>query len=111
MVKAFVTQVGLNLTLIIYTISFQTRKLSIGSMRKRTKSDAECEEYVCPMDTEVPVPLQKIFSPRVRKNESVQKDIVTSQKTRGNEQQVSETTNNRKSKYKLLQPIVITVKA
>lgn len=69
---------------------FQTRRLSIGGMRKRTKSDAECEEYVCPMDTEIPVPLQKIFSPRLRKTEGVQQGVVTNQKTRGDEQQVSE---------------------
>ena len=58
-------------------------------MRKRTKSEPECEEYVCPMDTEIPVPLQKIFSPRVRKAECVQQGLVTS-KTRGEEHQVSE---------------------
>ena len=64
-------------------------------MRKRTKSDAECEEYVCPMDTEVPVPLQKMLLPRQRKNDGLQNDLVTAnQKTREKEQQVSEYNND-----------------
>jgi hypothetical protein len=42
------------------------------------------------MDTEIPVPLQKIFSPRLRKTEGVQQGVMTNQKTRGDEQQVSE---------------------
>ena len=52
-------------------------------MKKRTKSDAECEEYVCPMDTEVPLALQNIFSPRLRKNDCVPSSNVTEQRHKG----------------------------
>ncbi|XP_028397692.1 liprin-beta-2-like [Dendronephthya gigantea] len=72
----------------------KTRKLSIGGMRKRTKSEAEYEEYVCPMDTEVPAPLQKIFSPRQRKNENVQQGLLPNQKARGDEQGDDELTKS-----------------
>ena len=87
-------KVGRNLT-VGSMFPFQTRKLSIGGMRKRTKSETECEEYVCPMDTEVPAPLQKIFTPRTRKAEDVQQGLMINQKskTRRDEQQVSETMN------------------
>jgi hypothetical protein len=40
------------------------------------------------MDSEVPLPLQKIFLPRQRKNNGVQKGLVTSQKTQEKEKQV-----------------------
>lgn len=59
------------------------RSLSIGGMKKRTKSETECEEYVCPMDTEVPIPLQKIFLPRLRKNDDVSSGHVSAQKPPG----------------------------
>ena len=52
-------------------------------MRKRTKSEAESEEYVCSMDTEVPTPLQNIFSQKLRKNDSLAADHVTGQRVPG----------------------------
>lgn len=62
-----------------------SRKMSIGGIKKRTKSDSECEEYVCPMDTELPIPLQKIFSPRLRKGDGVTSGHVTGQRVAGKE--------------------------
>ena len=64
------------------------RSLSIGGMKKRTKSETECEEYVCPMDTEIPIPLQKIFSPRLRKSDGVPSSHVTEQRPPGRDHQV-----------------------
>lgn len=48
----------------------QPRKLSISGIKKRTKSDIECEEYICPMDSEVPQLLHSLLPTRTRKNDN-----------------------------------------
>jgi len=44
------------------------RTMSLGALRKRGKGDLELDDYVCPMDLEVPAPLQSYVIQRSRRS-------------------------------------------